>query len=119
MILNLAWHHIYSANTQAYLGYRLANEHGTKNRGIAGIQYRLPGLVMSDVGIDTEGDVRLGLGKEIQLTDRLALLTEIEYDTGTQFEGVVGLSWTLNKPLSLVTQYHSEYGFGGGVEIRF
>jgi FtsP/CotA-like multicopper oxidase with cupredoxin domain len=46
-------------------------------------------------------------------------ITEGEYDTGTQWEWSAGLNYTLTKRFSLVTEYHSEHGFGGGIGFRF
>ncbi len=56
---------------------------------------------------------------QIQLTPRLSLTTAAEYDTGTQWEYRAGLNFTLTKNFSLITEYHSEHGFGGGFGFRF
>jgi CopA family copper-resistance protein len=116
---DLYWKHYYNPNWQTFAGARFTNEDDAQNRGIAGARYRLPWLIMSEWGIDTEGDVRVRLDKEIQLTNHAALFGEIQYDTGSEWEGSAGLTWTLNKPLSLIGQYHSSYGLGGGIVARF
>jgi hypothetical protein len=46
-------------------------------------------------------------------------LGEAEYDTHDNWEGSAGLSYMVHKYFSLVGQWHSEYGFGGGLQIRF
>jgi len=106
-------------NLRAYAGVRLTNEHDADDRAIAGIRYRLPMFVWSSLQIDTEGDLELGLSTEVQVSNRLSVFGEIKYDTNTEWEWTAGASYMLNKPLSLTAQYHSEYGLGGGLLIRF
>lgn len=89
------------------------------HRGITGFRYLLPFLIDSNIWLDTEGEVRLTLGKEIQLTDRLYVFGEYQYDTGSKEEWMAGVGWTLNKHFSLVAQHHSEYKGGVGLNILF
>ncbi len=51
------------------------------HRGIIGIRYRLTFLIESSIWLDTEGEVRLSVEKEIQLTDWLYAFGEFQYDT--------------------------------------
>ena len=88
-------------------------------RGVFGFRYLLPLNLESRVWIDTDGGGRFNLGKSFELTPRLALLGEAEYDTHDKWEGSAGLSYMVHKYFSLVGQWHSEYGFGGGLQIRF
>ena len=46
-------------------------------------------------------------------------LSEAEYDTRTQWEYRAGLTYLVNKNFSLIGQYHSDYGPGAGLQIRF
>lgn len=94
------------------------NEAGI-TRGILGLRYLLPLNLESRAWVDTDGGARFNLGRTFQLTPRLGLFGEVEYDTHDDWKGVAGLSYTINKILSLVGQWHSDYGFGGGLQIRF
>lgn len=109
--------HFISLNWSVFAGFRLANEEDTKNRGILGATYRLPSFVFITVTVDTEFDVRVTLEKEFQLTERLSLFVEAQYDTNTRVELSTGFIFTINKNLALVSQFHSDYGFGGGIML--
>ena len=76
-------------------------------------------MFWSAVTLDSEGDARFTLSKTLQLTSRLVGFARAEYDTGTEWEWSAGAEYTLSKAFSLTTQYSSDYGFGGGVVIRF
>ncbi len=89
------------------------------HRGIIGIHYLLPLLFESSAWIDTDGDFRFMIDKEIQLTDRLYVFGEIQYDTDTDEEWLGGVAWTLTRHLSILAQYHSEYEGGLGLNIRY
>ncbi|RJQ52432.1 MAG: copper oxidase, partial [Nitrospiraceae bacterium] len=90
-----------------------------KDRGVFGIRYLLPLNVESRLWADTKDEIRISLSKKLQITDRLSLSGDAEYDTGTQWEGVVRAEWTLNKYASLTGAYHSDYKGGAGVAFRF
>jgi hypothetical protein len=90
-----------------------------KTRGVFGFRYLLPLNLESCVWIDTDRGARFNLAKFFKLTPRLALFGEVEYDTHDKWEGVAGLSYAINKTFSLIGQWHSDYGFGGGLQIRF
>ncbi len=117
--IDLGWRRYFNPNFSTILGWRMTNEEDFEDRIFAGVEYRLPYLILSSLEVDSEGDVRVGLNKRLQLTDRVNLFTEIQYDTGSQWEWSAGTEVLLNKPFSLITQYHSEYGFGGGFRFRF
>ena len=89
------------------------------DRGIFGVRYLLPLMIQSQAWVDTEGDFRLALTQSIALTPRLAVFGGAEYDTLTRWEGVAGLEYVLGKRFSLIGQWHSEYGPGGGLSFRF
>ncbi len=109
----------FNPNLQAFVGARLTNDPDAENRAIVGFNYRLPLLVWANVSLDSEGDARGTLAKRFQVTSHLGVFGEVQYDTGTEWEWTAGADYTLIKNLSLTTQYHSDYGFGAGVLIRF
>ena len=88
-------------------------------RGVLGLRYLLPLNVESSAWLDTDGGGRVILHKEFELTPRLALEGEVEYDTHEQWEGKVGFSYLINKDVSILTQWHSEFGAGVGLQYRF
>lgn len=98
-------------------GADITNEE-QKTRGIFGIRYLLPLLIDSTVWIDTDADLRIILDKEIRLTNRLSAFGELQYDTESKWEWKTGGAILINKWLSLVGQYYSEFGGGGGIQIR-
>jgi len=116
---DLVYEHYFSPNVRAFGGARLTNEDDAEDRAVLGARYRLPLLIWSSASVDSEGDFRFSLAKAVQVSDRLSLFGEVEYDTGTDWQWSAGASYTINKPVSLITQYHSEYGLGGGLTIRF
>jgi hypothetical protein len=69
--------------------------------------------------VDTEGDARFDLGKNFQLTPRFALFGEAEYDTNRLWELRAGATYLMSKNFSLITQWHSDFGWGGGLRMRF
>ncbi|CAN5787610.1 hypothetical protein BH11VER1_BH11VER1_37770 [soil metagenome] len=104
---------------QAFIGARLTNDPEANNRGVIGFNYRLPLILWSNISLDSEGDARFTLAKRFQLTPRLGLFGRAEYDTNTQWEWTTGADYTLTRNTSLITQYHSQYGLGAGLLIRF
>lgn len=88
-------------------------------RGVLGINYLLPLNFDSAAWLDTDGGARFYLAKELEITPRLGLHGEIQYDTHTQWEGKIGLSYLISKDFSIMSNWHSEYGVGAGLQIRF
>jgi FtsP/CotA-like multicopper oxidase with cupredoxin domain len=117
--IDLTYDHYFNSNFTAFLGARLTDDREDKNRAIAGIHYRLPYLIDSTLGVDSEGGVRVGIGKTIQLTERLSVFGMVDYDTRTDLEWQAGVEYTLTKQLSLVGQYHSDFGLGAGLGFHF
>jgi FtsP/CotA-like multicopper oxidase with cupredoxin domain len=117
--LDLAWQRYIDPNLSTVLGWRFTDKHDAEDRAFAGVEYRLPFLIESSLQIDSEGELRAALGKHLQLTRRIAGFAEIEYDTRSQWEWRAGLETLLTKQFSLITEYHSDYGFGGGIGFRF
>lgn len=117
--VDLAWERYIDPNLSTALGWRFTDFDDSENRAFAGVNYRLPYLIQSSLQVDSEGDLRAALGKSLQLTDRVSGFTEVEFDTGTKWDWRVGLEAILTKQFSLITEYHSDYGFGGGIGFRF
>ena len=89
------------------------------SRGVFGIRYVLPLNIEFRAWVDTDGGGRFNLGKVLELTPRLGLFGETQYDTHERWEHRAGLAYTVHKSFSLVGQWHSDYGWGGGLQIRF
>jgi FtsP/CotA-like multicopper oxidase with cupredoxin domain len=109
----------FNANFQAFIGGRFTNDADAENRAVAGINYRLPLMVWANVSLDSEGDARFTLAKRFQLTPRLGVWGRVEYDTNTRWEWTTGADFTLTRSTSIIAQYHSQFGLGAGVLIRF
>ncbi|MDP1990448.1 MAG: multicopper oxidase domain-containing protein [Syntrophales bacterium] len=90
-----------------------------ENRAVFGIRYLLPLNLESRTWIDSDGGARIHLEKTFELTPRLALRGEAEYDTRHRWEGGAALTYLIHKDVSLVGRWHSDFGFGGGLQIRF
>ncbi len=108
----------FNMNFQAYAGFRFAN-HGGGNRAIAGFNYRLPLMFLADFTVDSNGNGRFQISKRFQLTSRLGTSGYAFYDTGSRWEWSAGADYTLMRNLSLSASYHSDYGPGIGLIIRF
>lgn len=89
------------------------------NRGVFGLMYKLPLNIDSTVWVDTDGGARVRLSKNIPLTPRLMLGGEVRYDTHDFWEERVHLDYMLNKNASVIGQWHSDYGWGAGLRVRF
>jgi CopA family copper-resistance protein len=128
----VGWHHIddteyevdltyaYKFNrfSSLFAGTQLTNSE-LGNRGIFGGTYVLPLLVGFTGWVDTEGEFRFEVDKELALTSRLSIFGEVEYDTRTKWEWQTGATFMLNENLSLISTYHSDYGVGGGLSFAF
>lgn len=88
-------------------------------RGVLGLRYLLPFNLETMLWIDSDGEARLGLERTFHLTPRLAVMLEAEYDTLEDWEGFARASYTLNQQLDFLAQWHSDYGPGIGLAIRF
>ncbi len=103
-----------------FAGTELTNSEAYPDaRGIFGYRYPLPMLIDTFGWVDTEGEFRFGAMKSYPITDRLHTFGEVEYDTRNQWEWAVGLELMISKQISAVGNYHSEFGVGGGIAIRF
>jgi FtsP/CotA-like multicopper oxidase with cupredoxin domain len=114
--LEASYAYAFNRFTRAFGGI---NETDDYTRGFAGVWQLLPLNFEGALRVDMQGDARFVLEKEVQATSRLSVFGEIEYDTGTQWEGSAGAAWTLTKHFDIRGQYHSEYGLGAGATVRF
>jgi FtsP/CotA-like multicopper oxidase with cupredoxin domain len=117
--IDLLYQRYFNMNLQAFAGYRLTNDAEAENRGLVGINYRLPLMAWLNISLDTEGDARFSLAKRLQLTPRLGVWGDVFYDTAKEWEWSAGADYTLTRRTSLTASYHSDYGAGVGLLIRF
>jgi hypothetical protein len=96
-----------------------ADDQLDKHEGIVGLRYLLPLNITSRVWVDTAGEFQFAAGKHLELTPRLALSYEAEYDTKEHWETRASASYILSKHVSLLGQWHSEFGWGGGLHWEF
>ncbi|MCU0577956.1 MAG: multicopper oxidase domain-containing protein [Desulfobacterota bacterium] len=98
-----------------------AGAHFTREEtvGVFGFDLLLPLLLRSRVWVTHEGVLRLGLERELQVTDRLSLFGEVRYDTEEIWKGSVGARWRLSRRFFLEARYHSEYGLGAGLFLTY
>jgi len=117
----LTWSRYIHGFLSVFAGADFEGAEGTmeKVRGIFGLRYRLPLDVECRVWMDTDAGGRVSLDKHLELLPRLRLVGHVEYDTHDYWEGRVGLSYMLDRNVSVMGQWHSEYGWGAGVGIRF
>jgi hypothetical protein len=118
-IAKIGWHT--NRFSSFFAGVDAVGEDSEKKetRGILGLSYLLPLSLETSVWVDTDGGARFMLKKELALTPRLGLHGEVEYDTHEDWEGAVGLDYMLSRRFSLKGKWHSDFGFGGGLQIRF
>lgn len=87
-------------------------------RGVVcfGFQYMLPMLIRADARIDTEGKLRVQLGREdIPVSSRL----RFNFMANTDKEYMAGFRYILTKYVSLSTHYDSDMGLGAGLTITY
>jgi CopA family copper-resistance protein len=90
-----------------------------RHEGVFGLRYLLPLNIWSRLWVDTAGEFQFAVSKHLEFTPRLAIFSEAEYDTEEQWEVRAGASYMLSKNFSLIGQWHSEYGWGGGLRWQF
>lgn len=118
--IDLTANYFHNRFLSLFAGTQLTNEGAYPGaRGIFGYRYPLPFLLSTFGWVDTEGEFRFGIAKSYPITDRLHAFGDLEYDTVTEYEWSTGLEYILTKDVSITGNYHSEFGVGGGVAIRF
>ena len=103
-----------------FAGAELTNNEAYDDvRAIVGYRYPLPMLIDTFGWVDSEGEFRFGASKSYPITDRLHIFGEVEYDTRNEYEWSAGLEYIVSKNLSVTGNFHSEFGVGGGLSLRF
>ena len=87
----------------------------SENVGVVGVRYLLPLFVNADLSLDHTLRPRLSLDGTWWLLPR----TELFYYGDTEKEFMVGLEQILSRDFSLTGSFHSDYGVGAGLSIRF
>jgi len=87
-------------------------------RGVFGLDFLLPLNVRTSVWGGTDASFRWTATRQLQLTSRLSGFADAQYDSVTEWEWVSGADFVVNDWISVVGQYHSDYGAGGGLRIR-
>ena len=114
--VELAYDRYFNRFLTTFAGVNLTNDY---ERGIFGVRYLLPFNFGSSLRVDTEGEFRISLGQGIHLTSRFGIFGDIEYDTESKEEWLLGGKYTLSKNIALTGQYHSDFGAGAGMEFRY
>jgi FtsP/CotA-like multicopper oxidase with cupredoxin domain len=117
--VDLLYQRYFNMNFQAYAGWRWTNDMETRDRALAGVNYRLPLMFWSSASLDSEGAVRISLAKRLQLSPRVALWGEVFYDSQTEWEWSTGAEYLLTRNVSLSATHHSQHGSGLGLLLRF
>jgi FtsP/CotA-like multicopper oxidase with cupredoxin domain len=104
---------------QAEAEKNLFGQVSTKDQRAAlcfGVQYTLPMLIKADARLDTDGRVRLQLGREdIAMSKRLRLNFFVNSDK----EYMAGLRYIITKYFSISTHYDSDMGLAGGITVTY
>jgi hypothetical protein len=115
----LVWSHYFDPNVSSMAGYRFSLEDSADNRFFAGVSYRLPYLIRTELSLDNSGEARIALSKSLQITERLELLGRIQYDSADKWEHAIGVEYTLTKNFGLTGGYDSNHGWGVGLGFHF
>jgi CopA family copper-resistance protein len=100
---------------------------------VSGIKYFSPYMFNLDLSIDQQLRPRIRLDRELLLFPRIFLEGEYEYradfgwvndfENGADFEEetewLIGLSYILSRNFSIQGNYNNQYGWGGGLLVRF
>ena len=103
------------------------------NVGLLGIKYFTPYMFNVDISIDHQLRPRIRINREILLFPKIFIEGEYEYKAdfgwvnnfsqGKNFESenewLVRASYMTSRNISFQTNYNNQYGFGGGLTIRF
>jgi CopA family copper-resistance protein len=116
--IDLTWDYSFNQYSSVFAGAEISNGE-LDNRGIFGGRYMLPLLIHTTGWVDTEGEFRFSLSKKLPLTSRLSVFGDVEYDTATQWECQAGAIFLIEKRFSIIAGYHTEFGIGAGIRIRF
>ncbi len=92
------------------------NTKNSRSVGHIGFQYTLPMLLVLDVRIDTDGQLRSQLMREdIPLTPRMRM--DLMYNTDLEY--MAGLRYVLDKTWAIRAHYDSDMGLGVGMTMSY
>ncbi|MAO07831.1 MAG: copper oxidase [Alteromonas sp.] len=100
---------------------------------LAGVKYFTPYMFNVDLSVDHQLRPRIRLDRELLLFPRIFLEGEYEYradfgwvnnmEPGVNYEGetewLVGISYIVSRNFSVQGNYNNNYGWGGGLLVRF
>ena len=86
----------------------------SENKLIAGIHYVLPMLIESKLELDSKGKAKIGLGSDLQLTER----GKFTWGVNTDKEYRLSVSYELSKNVLITSTYDSDFKFGLGLRFR-
>lgn len=101
--------------------------------GLVGVKYFTPYMFFVDVSIDHQLRPRIRIDKEILLFPRIFIEGEYNYradfgwvndlEANKNFDGedewLVMVSYILSRNFSIQVNYNNQYGWGGGLSVRF
>ncbi|AMV70606.1 Copper resistance protein A precursor [Desulfuromonas sp. DDH964] len=90
-----------------------------EDRAVAGLRYLLPFMLETSAFVGSDGEARVTVARMFELMPRLSLDGLVQYDTDSYWEYIGGISYTLTKDFSLRAQWHSDYRWGAGLQVRF
>ncbi|KAF3984332.1 MAG: multicopper oxidase domain-containing protein [Methylococcales symbiont of Hymedesmia sp. n. MRB-2018] len=114
--VNISYERTFSRFFSGFAGVSLEDDTA---RGIFGFKYLFPLKFETEWRVDTLGDLRITLANDIQLTQRINLFADYEYDTESQEEWQLGIEYSISKNLGFVTQFHSDFGVGAGFKLAY
>jgi len=118
--IDLTANYFHNRFLSGFVGAEITNSEAYDDvRAIAGFRYPLPMLIDTFAWVDSDGEFRFGATKSYPITDRLHIFGEVEYDTRNEYEWAAGLEFVVSKQFSITGNYHSEFGVGGGLTVRF
>jgi len=94
---------------------REGSDEKPETTGILGVHYVLPLLIESDLRVDSDGKFRVGLGSDLQLTDRF----KFEWSWNTDSEYRFTLSCEITKTILVTAAYDSDFKWGAGLRVKF
>lgn len=117
----LTWDRWFNRFFTVFIGVDMEGERSDTEytRVVVGFTYLLPLNFETRVWADDDGGWQAALHKAFQLTPRISLFGEAEYDSHEKWEDRAGLAYTVSRNVSLVGQWHSDFGWGGGAQARF
>jgi len=116
---DMQWSRLIDFNSKTLAGVRSGNSPEQYDRFYLGYNQRLPFLSQGTATLDHEAELRLGLSKELSLTNHISWSNEIQYESDGKWELKTGLDYRLTKEFATVLRYHSDHQLGFGLRIYF